>query len=415
VYSNRACRESSLAVSERVSEIVEVVGSAMLESACHRVVLSRRRGDRPELAERVVVRPVTLADGPRYQFTSESARQQAHENLEPAAAVVRIGEWFPDLYRDLHLFGSHEDVSARVGRGGRLKVQRGPATTRPPDSTSHDRTKRHLLPDGQPCEFLEAIGVMTPEGRVKASRQGKFRQVNRFLELVDDCVECLPGEGVLRVVDFGCGKSYLTFAVHHLLKKLRSREVRIVGVEREAEVVADCRGVAERMGLDEIEFHQSEISDFSHDGPVDLAVSLHACDTATDDALARAVGWQAGVILAVPCCQHEFADGLAIDDLAAVHRHGILHERLAELVTDALRAEALEVCGYRTRVVEFIDMEHTAKNVLLRAVRREPGAADQRRRVERAEAYRGLRGMLGVETTRLEQQLGREFLERVGG
>ena len=219
-------------MSESVSEIVEVVGRAMLDSTCHRVVLSRRRGDQSDLADRVVVRPVTLADGPRYQFTSETNRRQSHENLEPAAAVVRIGEWFPECYRDLHLFGSDEDVSARVGGGGRLKIHRGPATTRPPESTSHDRAKQHLLPDGQPCGFLEAIGVMTSDGRVKASRQGKFRQVNRFLELVDDCVDGLPQEGELRVVDFGCGKSYLTFAVHHLLKELRSREVRIVGVER---------------------------------------------------------------------------------------------------------------------------------------------------------------------------------------
>ena len=142
-------------------------------------------------------------------------------------------------------------------------------------------------------------------------------------------------------------------------------------------------------------------------------MSLHACDTATDDALARAVKWQAAVILAVPCCQHEFAGDLVIEELAAVHRHGILHDRLAALVTDAVRAEALEVCGYRTRVVEFIDMEHTAKNVLLRAVRREPGEVDARRRRERSETYRGLRRMLGIEMTRLEEQLGSELIERV--
>ncbi len=415
-------------MSEGVSEIVEVVGRAMLGSSCHRVVLSRRRGDRPGLAERVVVRPVQLADGPCYQFTSETHRQQTHENLEPAAAVVRIGEWFPECYGDLHLFGSHEDVSARVGRGGRLKVHRKPATTLPPESSSHDRTKQHLLPDGQRCAFLEAIGVMTSGGRVKASRQAKFRQVNRFLELVDDCVGSLPEQGDLRVVDFGCGKSYLTFALYHLLTVLRGREVRIVGIEREAEVVADCRDVARRLGWDGMEFHQGEISDFPRDvfvegdggvNRVDLAVSLHACDTATDDALARAVGWRADVILAVPCCQHELAGGLAIEELSAVHRHGILHERLAALVTDALRAEALEVCGYRTGVIEFIDMEHTAKNVLLRAVRREPGEADERRRRERAEAYLGLRAMLGLETFRLEEQLeaelGGEFAERLGG
>ena len=417
-------------MSEEVSEIVEAVGRAMLGSSCYRVVLSRRRGDRPELAERVVVRPVELADGPRYQFTSETHRQQTHENLEPAAAVVRIGEWFPECYGDLHLFGSEEDVSARVGRGGRLKVHRKPATTLPPESSSHDRTKQHLLPDGQKCAFLEAIGVMTSEGRVKASRQAKFRQVNRFLELVDDCVGSLPKEGDLQVVDFGCGKSYLTFALYHLLTELRGREVRIVGIERESEVVEDCRGVAQRLGWDDIEFHQGEIADFevpaqaansgeAHESRVDLAVSLHACDTATDDALARAVGWQAGVILAVPCCQHELSGGLEIEELSSVHRHGILHDRLASLVTDALRAEALEVCGYRTGVVEFIDMEHTAKNVLLRGVRREPGEADERRRIERAEAYRGLRSMLGVETTRLEAQLevamGEEFAERISG
>ena len=400
-------------MSEGVSEIVEAVGAAILQSQCHRVVLSRRDSKRTELPRRVVVRPVTLSAGPRYQFVSEFAGQQTHENLEPAAAVVRITEWFPGVYGDLHLFGPVEDLSARVGRGGRLTIHRGPATTQPPASTSHDRAKRHLLPDGVPCAFLEAIGVMTSEGRVKASRQAKFRQVNRFLELVDDCVESLPEEGDLQVVDFGCGKSYLTFALHHLLTQLRGRTVRIVGIEREAEVVADCRRVAQQLGLDTIEFHQGDISGYSHEGRVDLAVSLHACDTATDDALARAVKWQAAVILAVPCCQHEFAGDLVIENLAAVHRHGILHDRLAALVTDAVRAEALEVCGYRTRVVEFIDMEHTAKNVLLRAVRREPGEVDARRRRERSETYRGLRRMLGIEMTRLEEQLGSELIERV--
>ena len=236
-------------MSEGVSEIVEAVGAAILQSQCHRVVLSRRDSKRTELPRRVVVRPVTLSAGPRYQFVSEFAGQQTHENLEPAAAVVRITEWFPGVYGDLHLFGPVEDLSARVGRGGRLTIHRGPATTQPPASTSHDRAKRHLLPDGVPCAFLEAIGVMTSEGRVKASRQAKFRQVNRFLELVDDCVESLPEEGDLQVVDFGCGKSYLTFALHHLLTQLRGRTVRIVGIEREAEVVADCRRVAQQLSL----------------------------------------------------------------------------------------------------------------------------------------------------------------------
>jgi len=419
-------------VSDGVSEIVERVAESVLSGACHRLVLSRPRGDRHaggvrradrvanRVADRVTARPLELASGSVFQFTHVRGRGETHENLAPSDAAARIAEWFPAVYRDLHLFGPDGDLSARVSGSDRLKVHTGPATTSLPESLSHDRSKRHLIPDGEPCAFLEAIGVMAPGGRVRASRMAKFRQVNRFLELVDDCVPSLPTDGPLRVVDFGSGKSYLTFALHHLLGQLRGREVRIVGVEREAEVIDTCRNVAHELGLDDVTFCQGEISSWdpvttidAFQGEVDLAVSLHACDTATDDALARAVAWNAAVILAVPCCQHEASEVLSVDGLETVHRHGILHERLSAIVTDALRAEALEVCGYRTGVVEFIDMEHTAKNLLLRATRREPGEADRRRRVERAREYRRLRVMLDTETTRLEQQLGKPFTDLV--
>ncbi|MBQ15613.1 MAG: SAM-dependent methyltransferase [Planctomycetaceae bacterium] len=400
-------------MSDSLGEIEESLARALLGSTCHRVVLSRRRGNRDEFPERIVIRPVGLASGDHYQFTSESEDRQTHENLSPAAAVVRVDELFPGVFRDVHLFTASEDLSARVGRAERLKVHRGPASTQPPETPDHDRRKQYLLPEGEPCRFLEAIGVMTAAGRVRRSRTAKFRQVNRFLELVDDCLDALPEDRRITVLDFGSGKSYLTFALHHLLTVLRHRTVRIVGLDRNPDVVADCRGIAERLGLDDIEFRLGDIAGFEYAEPVDLAVSLHACDTATDDALARAVAWEAEVILAVPCCQHELSAALEIDRLAAVQRHGILQERLAALVTDALRAEALEVCGYRAQVVEFIDLEHTAKNVLLRAVRRDGTENGSRQRQRHVDAYRALRENLAVETTRLEEQLGELFRELV--
>jgi SAM-dependent methyltransferase len=232
---------------------------------------------------------------------------------------------------------------------------------------------------------------MTPEGRVRKSRYDKFRQVNRFLELVDDVVPALPSEGTLRVVDFGCGKSYLTFAIHHLLTALRGREVEIVGLDLKDDVIAACSALAERTNAAGLGFERGDISGYEAEGGVDLVVSLHACDTATDDALAQAVRWEADAILAVPCCQKEAYRQVESSLLAPLLRHGLAKERFAALVTDTLRAQLLELAGYRTQLVEFVPLEHTAKNVLIRAVRGEPAGADVRR------AYEELRDSLGLD------------------
>jgi hypothetical protein len=251
-----------------------------------------------------------------------------------------------------------------------------------------------LIPENVPVPFLVEAGVMTRSGKVRASKQAKFRQINRFLELVDDVLDALPPAGALRVIDFGCGKSYLTFALHHLLTVVRGREVNILGLDRKRDVVRSCARLAGKLECRGLEFRIGEIADQAIEGPVDLAVSLHACDTATDDALARAVAWRTGVILAVPCCQHELAGLLRSDPWEPLLRHGILKERLAALATDALRAQALEAAGYRTQVVEFIDLEHTAKNLLIRAVRRSGGD----RRDEALAAYEDFKQALGLGT-----------------
>ena len=239
--------------------------------------------------------------------------------------------------------------------------------------------------------FLVELGVMTPEGAVRKSRYDKFRQVNRFLELVDDVVPSLRPEGTLRVVDFGCGKSYLTFAIHHLLTVLRGREVELVGLDLKEDVIAACSALAERSGAAGLRFERGDIAGFDAGEDVDLVVSLHACDTATDEALAQAVRWGADAILAVPCCQKEAYRQLESSLLAPLLRHGLAKERFGALVTDALRAQLLELAGYRTQLVEFVALEHTAKNVLIRAVKGKPAGADVRR------AYEELRDSLGLD------------------
>ncbi len=259
-------------------------------------------------------------------------------------------------------------------------------------AAEHNRSKSYLLPENVPCPFLIEIGVMTPAGKVRASKYAKFRQINRFLELVNDVADHLPTSGELRIVDFGCGKSYLTFALHHLLTRIRQRQVNILGLDRNSDIVAECARLSKKLDCRGLDFRVGEIAGQTIEGAVDLAVSLHACDTATDDALAQAVGWQAAVILAVPCCQHELARTIRLTDLAPLDRHGVLHEQFASLATDALRAQALEACGYKTQVIEFIDLEHTAKNLLIRAVRQ----PDRVRAEKAAIAYSQFKAFLGL-------------------
>jgi SAM-dependent methyltransferase len=349
-----------------------------------RAVVSKPRSR--ELPGKVTVDPVDLRGETAFRFTTHLGDRATHENLPPAAARERLGLLLED-YRQ----GLLQTPDADWQILGETVLRRPP--TRATLSREHDRRKRYLLEEGTPVPFLVELGVMTPEGRVRRSRYDKFRQINRFLELVDDVVPSLQPEGTLRIVDFGCGKSYLTFAIHHLLTAVRGREVEIVGLDLKDDVIASCAALAERSGAAGLRFQRGEIATFDAVGAVDLVVSLHACDTATDEALAQAVRWQADAILAVPCCQKEAYRQLESSLLAPLLRHGLAKERFAALVTDALRAQLLELAGYHAQLVEFVALEHTAKNVLIRAVKGKPAGAEARR------AYEALRDALGLEPT----------------
>jgi Methyltransferase domain len=351
----------------------------LLEEGLARAVLSKPRRASPY--SKVTVRPVLVDEELRYQFEYRQGDRATHANLRPGEAESELAGLIDRDFRQALLQTPVHDYQVLDGK----KVLQRPPTAKAA-GLQHDRRKRRLLEEGKPVPFLVELGVMTPEGKVRARQHGKFRQVNRFLELVDDVLPPRP----LRIVDFGSGKSYLTFALYHLLAVERGLDVEVVGLDLKEDVIERCSALAVRLGYERLRFEVGDIALFEGE-PADVVVSLHACDTATDDALARAVEWGAEVILAVPCCQHELNGQLRDDGLAPLLGHGILRERFAALATDAARAQLLEAVGYRTQVVEFVDLEHTAKNVLIRAVRKGGGDAEALR------LYRAFKEQLGID------------------
>lgn len=350
------------------TEWTTLLAEAVAQGTCSRLIASRPLTAGP--VQKVTVRPIELSGTLVWQWASRRSAQETHENLTAKAFLERITREFGAPWGDLHWFTASGDFVVRWKPQHPPKVQRKPPT-QGPASTAHNRTRQYLIPEGIPCPFLIEAGLMLPDGRVKPTASHKFRQINRYVEFLADVVAHLPKDGPIRVVDFGSGKSSLTFAVHHYFHTVLGRPVEIVGLDLKADVMARCQSTADRLGCAGLRFHAGDIASYSPDVPIDLAISLHACDTATDDALAAALRWNCAVILAVPCCQHELAQHWG-DALPGITGYGLLKERFAALATDALRARFLESRGYRTQVLEFIDLEHTPKNILIRAIRRSP-------------------------------------------
>ena len=370
--------------------VAELVERLAREGSLTGATLSRPRSPDPAEPTRITVEPVSLRAGARWRVRRHYATRTTDENLDTPALSGLLRSAIGDRYRQALLHEADADWQVLAG-GGKARILRRPPT-RPTSTGAHDRVKRHLVPEGEAVPYLVALGVQTTDGRVRSSRRGKFRQVNRFVELVDDVVPSLP-DGPLRVVDFGSGRAYLTFALHDLLTRVHGREVDILGLDVKEDVVAECEALARRLDADGLRFELGDIAQAELQG-VDLVVSLHACDTATDAALERAIRARAAVVLAVPCCQHELLGQLHNDLLRPLLRHGTLRERFVAEVTDAARARLLELEGYDVQVVEFVPLEHTPKNVLLRATRTTRPAHD-RARLE-AE-YRAFADALGIE------------------
>ena len=357
---------------------------------------------------RVDVRPAEIRGEWMLQFTTSTATQQFHRNLNSAEASSELARLASEDYRNVNVTTADALWEARTSRKDKCSLRRTGAAVKPvAEVVSHNRKRNYLIPEGVPCPFLIHTGVMTKDGAVRASHARKFGQINRFLEFINDIVEQLPSDRPIQIVDFGCGKSYLTFATHYLLTNILQRECRIIGLDRRKDVVATCTNIVRELQLQHLEFSVGDIAGFESSGPVDLVISLHACDTATDHALAQAIRWQSRVILAVPCCQHELNEHLQSGSLAPLTSFGLTKERFASLATDTMRAALLSAAGYQTQVLEFIDMEHTPKNILLRSVLRTGRTSDAVVTKAMTEV-RQMRSLLNVPALTLEQVLQAE-------
>jgi hypothetical protein len=370
--------------------VEELVERLVVDAALTGATLSRRRVADPVHPRRITVDPIELRSGNHWRVRRHYERRTTDENLDGEALVALLEASIGPIYGQALLHERDADWQVLAGRGEPRVLRRPP--TRLHATGAHDRAKRHILPDGEAVPFLVALGVQSPSGRVRAQRRAKFRQVNRFVELVDDIVPALPS-GRVTVVDFGSGRAYLTFALHDLLTRVHGRKVDILGLDVKPDVVAECEALARRLRAEGLRFEIGDIAEADLAG-VDLVVTLHACDTATDAALDRAVRAGAGVILAVPCCQHELLAQVKSDVLRPLLRHGTLRERFVAEVTDAARARLLQLAGYDVQVVEFVALEHTPKNVLLRATRTDRPARD---RARLAVEYREFADALGIE------------------
>lgn len=324
------------------------------------------------------IRPVLKKGNLVYQFEIFKGKQVFHENLEAKAAVDRACEWM-EHFRQMQIDTKSERASVLISKKGKVTINRK-KVTRPDQGKqdlSHNREKQYILKEGMDIPFLRDLGVMTQEGKIVRSRFDKFRQINRYLEFIEDVLPKLPKDREITILDFGCGKSYLTFAMYYFLHEMRGYEVRMVGLDLKEDVIEHCNALVEKYGYDHLHFLTGDIAQYEGMTKVDMVVTLHACDTATDYALAKAVSWGADVILSVPCCQHELNRQIENDILSPVLSYGLLKERMAALVTDGLRAEYLKKEGYDTQILEFIDMEHTPKNILIRAVKTGKKAENQ--------------------------------------
>ncbi len=330
--------------------------------------MSQLRHKLPDTYSKVLVKTIELRKQLYVQFEYHYAKRVTHENIPMEEAGAKLTELFEHTFRQGLLRTTSEEMQVLLSKKNKVTVIRK-KTAAVTANLTHNRKKQYVLEEGDPVPFLIELGIMNAEGKVLAKKYDKFRQINRFLEMVQDVLPHLPKDRTITIVDFGCGKSYLTFALYHYLAIQQSLSLNVVGLDLKADVIAHCQQLAERLEYGQLRFLVGDIAEYNELEQVDMVVTLHACDTATDAALEKAVRWGASVILSVPCCQHELFRQIDNPALAPLLSHGILKERFSALATDAARAKLLDLMGYRTQLLEFIDMEHTPKNILIRAVK----------------------------------------------
>jgi SAM-dependent methyltransferase len=360
----------------------------------------------------VIVRPVLIRNERHLQFSYFSDRQDITKNYAGPEASQKLDDALAMPFSTISMQSTTEDIVIQITKKGKAILHRNQAVaTKRELDLAHDLSKRLPLPVGKPDAFLQAIGIMDEQGKVRPSMQDKFSQVNEFLKLLDHTHELehlqRDSSHPVNILDCGCGSAYLSLATYHYLNNIRGIPARLMGIDINGVLVDKDNVLSEQLSFKDACFERSAIIDYEPDVPPDIVLALHACDTATDEAIAQGIRWKARLIMCAPCCHHDLNAQLqAREPFGPVLRHGILKQRMAEILTDALRALVLRIMGYRTDVVEFVSPEHTDKNLLIRAVRVESRKRDEMQLVQE---YLELKEFWGV-TPYIEKLLGEQFI-----
>lgn len=375
---------------------IEELLKRVLTSLLVDMVISGARGGGDFI--KIKVRPVMIRDSLYFQVSRYTDKQVFHENMTAEDALETLSGWILHDFRQAQIRMQDEMVTVLVSKKGKATIKSKKAACIETQNLEHNRKKQYIIEEGMAVPFMIDLGVMTESGKIIRTRYDKYRQINRFLEFIEDILPELPTDRTVHIIDFGCGKSYLTFAMYYYLKVLKHYDIRITGLDLKQKVIEDCQALADQYGYDGLQFLCGDIADYNGTDEVDMVVTLHACDTATDYALYKAVKWHASVILSVPCCQHELNRKMQCETLSGAFQYGLIKERTAALMTDAMRGQLLEMKGYKTQLLEFIDMEHTPKNILIRGVKSK-GLLSKAARKQQMENYQKCRDFFGAELT----------------
>lgn len=331
-----------------------------------------------KVIDKIKIRPVLIKKSLNYQATEYRQTKVYHQNYTKEEILSKLPDWFEGLFKQVEMKSLSAQTNILISKKGAVtvKVKKQATQVTPIILGEHDRKKQYILQEDVPVPFMIDLGIMSIEGKIIRSKYDKYKQINRYLEFIEDILPNFDKDKEIRIVDFGCGKSYLTFAMYYYLHEMMGYEIRVTGLDLKEDVIRTCNELKTRYGYEKLEFLHGDIADYNDCNYVDMVVSLHACDTATDYALCKAITWGAKVILSVPCCQHEINKQISNDTLQPILKYGLIKEKMSSFITDSLRANLLEIMGYRVQILEFIDMEHTPKNILIRAVKKQKPTKD---------------------------------------
>ena len=348
-----------------MEELVKAIKEITAEEVI-KVVISNKLNKDVKYNKINVVLKINNKGKKYYQVEKFTDKQVFHENIEVNDLEKVLNKLVNNNYKQLSAWSNDITFDLKISKKGKVFLGKKKSNNKNLVNKSHNKEKNYILKEGMIIEPLIDLGVFTKEGKVINSKYDKYKQINRFIEIIDDEIK-KNNYKELTILDFGCGKSYLTFVLYYYFVEIKNIKVKMIGLDLKADVIKKCNEIAKRYKYDNLHFELGDINGYKYENNVDMVITLHACDTATDYALYNAIKWNAKMIFSVPCCQHEFNAQMKPESLSILSKYGIIQERVSALMTDAVRGNLLEASGYKTQLLEFIDIAHSPKNILIRA------------------------------------------------